>query len=764
MSENQDLNAVTDEISVVEIAFRYLREWKYFAVSIVVCMFAAYVYIIRTVPLYSAYSRVIVSDETRGQMEQDMITTFNDIGLVAGKNNLDNEVEILRSEMLMRKVADSLRLGIGYYVDAGFKMNEVYTNSPIFASVVDLQETGLFLIDSLSEDNFRMTALNFDFDFSAEGQYGQETVTPAGLITVVKNPYGTALFPITIELKHPDALPTVGVNTMSKTSSVVEISVISPNPQKGCDIVNTLIEVYNLNAIEEKNRVAKNTINFIDERLEVVKGELSGVEKEVEHFQRTEGVFDTKAQGQHLLSASEKYITDINSAQMLLLILQKTKEFVSNPANAKNVIPTNSGLTDVTVLNLITSYNKEVYEKEKMTANMTDVNPIVQEYNRRISSIKENLLRGIDISIQTAELTISELRRLEGLNRALASELPSKERESRVLVRQQSIKETVDKYLMQKREETGLSLALATPKAKVIDRAKAVGPVKPRKNIIYLAALIIALVIPVVIIYVIDLLDTTVHSREEVARILTAPFIGEIPAVKNKEPLPALQARSFFAEKLRIIGSKLPFIISKLDNETKVITITSSSPGEGKSFFARNFALTLASGGKKVLLIDLDLRKSVMKNLLDLKKQKGTTLFLADPSVTVNDIINRETYSKNLDIIPVKVYPPNPSELLSSNRLAQLFDEVKQLDYDYIIVDSAPFMLVNDTFIINRFSDATIFVIRDNYTNKKMIGEIQDLYAKHEVNNMSWIMNCVDLSRKIGYGNYKYGYGRYYVK
>jgi capsular exopolysaccharide synthesis family protein len=757
--EEQQVNNVSDEISVIELIFRYLREWKMFAISVCVCLVAAYIYIVRTVPLYNSYSKIIVSDETRGQTEQDMIATFNDIGLFSDKNNLDNEIEILRSETLMQKVSDSLHLNIGYYKKIGFKTYEIYNNSPVYATIADQIETGRFRVDSLSEEKIKLTSL--DFDYAEEIEFGQEALTPCGLLTVFQNPYGTEVYPIIISVNHPENLPAVSVNTMSKTSSVVEVSIITQNVQKGRDIVNTLIALYNLDAIEDKNVVAKNTIAFIEDRLKDNSSELDRAEKSVETYRRTESVMNIEEQSRHLLNFSEKNLTQINEMQTLLFILKQTKSFVSNQANAQKVIPTNNGLTDATVINLIAAYNKEISEKLRTTSGMAAINPIVRDFDRRISTIKESLLQGIDQSINTAELTISELRKQEGLNRSMASSLPTKERESRNLLREQAIQETIVKYLMQKKVETGLSLALATPKAKVVDAAKSFGPVKPRKSIIFLAALAIGLIIPVVIIYLIDLLDVKVHSRGDVTKTLTAPFIGEIPFSKDKNPLPTLRSRSFIAEKFRIIGAKLEFIVGQSDRKTKIINVTSSTPSEGKSFCSRNLALSLATTGKKTLLLDLDLRNSAtQKILLDIKKEKGSTLFLADSKIKISDVINRDAYYPNFDIIPVKVYPPNPAELLSSNRLPKLFSELENLDYDYIIVDSAPYSLVSDTFIINRYSDATIFVVREDYTPKNMLHDMQELYKENKLKNVSWILNCVDFNKKYGYG-YS-GYGKHY--
>ncbi|MDR1782981.1 MAG: polysaccharide biosynthesis tyrosine autokinase [Dysgonamonadaceae bacterium] len=754
MDNNEVINTQPDEeISITEILFRYLIEWKLFAFSVAICVFVACVYLLTSAPQYKVASKILISDEKKGSTE-DVMSAFQDLGIFQEKNNLDNEIEILRSRNLMKKVADSLHLNVGYFKEKRFKTLEIYKNSPFTVSVKDCREAGEFTVNLTDSQTVAINAA----DFEETVQFGEEVMTPYGLVTITPNPYGTEEYPVIVRI-NPGALPFIDINAINKTSSVIEISIFTGNTAKGRDIINTVVDIYNNDAIESKNYVAFKTINTINERLHDNTGELAAAEHDVEKYRINEGVMDLQAQGQLLLSSTAQISSRLNECNTQLLILQSTKSFITNSVNEKSQVPSSEGLHDQTIIGLINAYNKEIYDKKNETSGMLPTMPLVKEYDKRISSLRDNLLKGIENSISTLEVTIRELRHQENIYRVQASSLPTKEKESRGLLRQQNAKETIVNYLLQKNEETRLALALATPNAKIIDDAVASpGPVKPVKSVVLLAALIIGLVLPVIVIYVRDLFDTKIHGKQEGQKIIKAPFLGDIPFSKNSDPIPAMLLRSSLAEKFRLIASNLNFIANTKD--AKVLAVTSYTPNEGKSFVARNLAYSLASTGKKTLLLDCDLRKSVMKNILtDMKKQKGTTMYLADSSVSLDDIIDTKFYSNKLDVVSVKVYPPNPTELLYSDRMETLFKELKTKGYEYIIVDTAPVSLVSDSYVINRFADATIFVVRAEYTEKNALKEIQDIYRNNKLNNLTWVLNAASNTKRYGYyGSSDYGY------
>jgi len=752
--ENLQLdNSSQNEVSLVETFFHYFSYWKFFIISIIVCLAIIVVYLLYTTPLYRVASQVILNDNSRTQTTGIDVNTFRDLGIITPQNNMGNEIAVLNSRSLMRDVSDSLHLEVSYFVDRRVRQLEVYKNTPIFVSISNIEKTGSFIIEKADSNTFSIRSGRENF--SQIVKLGEDVVSPWGVLNLKQNPFGMNLYPLTVVINNPNAFPSI--NTMTSkagNSNVVELSIIINNPQKGKDIINTLVTKYNRNAIDDKNYVAKNTIDFINGRLDIIAQELGGAEMDVETYKKQKGITDLGAQGQMLLASSSAYSQKINDAEVQLNILLSIKSFLSQASNAGNLLPANVGLTDQTILSLINTYNSALLEKQRETAGMKENMPTVIEYNKRIAQIKDDLLKGISFAESTSRLALRELQRQESVYLGQAQNLTTQERESRELMRTQTIKEQLFIYLLQKKEETSLTLAMATPNAKVVDEAALSGRVSPQKALLLLGALILGLILPIVFIYVKDLFDTKVHTKEDVVRAVKAPFLGEIPDVKdNKDPFPVLRIRSGVAEKFRIIISNLGFVIGGLT--AKVISVTSFAPSEGKSFFARNLALSLATNGKKTLLIDLDIRKSELAKILDIETQHGSVYFLSNPSAKLSEIVHVGKYHKNLDIIPVKIYPPNPAELLASERLKTLFEEVSQL-YEYIIVDTAPVGLVADAYTINQFVNATVYVVRAGTTYKQALHDIQDIYTEKKLNSLTCILNAVPATKRYGY-NYNYG-------
>ncbi|GHT07391.1 tyrosine protein kinase [Bacteroidia bacterium] len=743
-------NTREEEISITEIFFHYLKYWKYFILSGVVCVALAVLYLLYTAPTYKITSKIEISDEKKGKSAIDM-TAFSDLGIMTPKNNLDNEIEVLSSQTLMRSVVDSLRIGVSYFGKNRLRKTELYKQSPFYVSIANVEKEGAFTVDWINDNSLRVYSADEEFDRVVE--IGKEVGSPWGVLVFNYNPFGTATYPVDVVINNPEKLPLVEITPVNKTSSVVNVSLITACPEKGKDIINMLVSLYNRNAIDDKNYVANNTIDFIDDRLITIFQDLQSAEKDVETYRQREGITDLHIEGQLLLTSTSEYSKKITEAEIQLNTLRSIKSFLMSPANSGNVAPSNVGLTDQTVLALIQIYNQEVIEKNKATDGMKSGSDRLIKIENQIASIRDNLLKGINISESTQENTIKELRRQENFYLGKTRGLSSKERESKELFRQQEIKSTIYNYLLQKREETGLSLVLATPNAKIIDLAYYDSiPVKPKKSIILLVALILAFAIPVVIIYIKDLFDNKVHSKEDIFKVVKAPFLGEIPWMKLKDnPFPVLKVRSMIAEQFRIVASNLDFVTG--NDPAKVITVTSTTSGEGKSFFSMNLAMSLATTGKKTLLLDLDIRKSVLNQIIEVNTNRGSVMYLSDSKVKIDHVIDSGKYHKNLDIVAIKHFPPNPAELLASARLDQLFSEINEKKYDYVIVDAAPIGLVADVFRINQFSSVTIYLTRMDYTNKNVLKGIEELYRNNRLNKPNIVLNAVSLTGKYGYGN-----------
>ena len=755
-----------DEISFIELFFHYFRHWKWFIISIVVCLAAAFTYLRYTNSEYKVAAKILIRDDKKGQTVAANFSAFSDLGIVANSSNLDNEIEILRSKTLKTQVKNQLNLGVTYVKEGRIRHSDIYTATPVFVSVANPLKEGRFVVNKLNEN--ALVVFSEEESFSVELNIPEEWENPSKMVLkdTIASPWGflsfeinqlsTAQLPITVILSSPKKLPDIQVVSVSKTSSVVEISIIEENPQKGKDIVNALILAYNDQVIEDQTYVASNTIKFINERLALISGELKTAEMNVEEYMQAMGVTDLQAQAQSLLSSSTEYDQKISDMQIQLNIIQSLKQWFLAPENNGEIAPSNIGLTGQTILNLMNRYNEEILEKKRVTIGMTEINSTVQEYNTRIASLRDDLIKGINLAESSMQTNLNELRRKENAYLYKARNLPTQERETRELYRQQSTKESLVLYLMQKNEETGLSLAMATPNAVVIDSADYSNiPVKPKKQIIYLAAFLLAVIIPVLVIYIRDLFDNKIHSKDDVQRVVKAPFLGDIPKSIKNQIFPVKNVRSAIAERFRIISSNLRFIIG--ENKNKVIMVTSIFSTEGKSFFSRNLAYSLASSGNRVLLIDLDMRKSTLNTILDMNAKEGIAYYLSNSQVSLEDVTDQKEFHPNLSIIPVKVFPPNPAELMASSRLNDLFGLARE-SYDYVIVDTAPVGLVADAFRVNEFVDATIFVTRAEVTYKESLKEIQSYYAGHKLTNITTVLNAVPKRKGYGYGDYKHNY------
>lgn len=744
---NSSINNDIDEKSISDIFFHYIKHWKIFLISVLCCLFLAIVYLKYTTSEYKIFSTIVIKDDKKGQAGYDM-TAFSDLGILSQGGNIDNEIEILRSFTLMKSVVDSLGLNVNYNKSGWLKDKDIYKTSPIKVTVNKFIQSGSFVIDRTEKDALIITDENSDF---TKNVYPNEIFeSPSGWLTISIDSTGTEAFPININVLWPESLPYVNISSINKTSSVVELSMITSSPQKGIDIINTLVDTYNNQVIEDKNYVANKTISFINERLLDISGELKSAEKNVETYKQSKNLTDTQAESGLYLNASTEYEKKISDADAQIMILNFIRNYLKEPENKNSIVPANIGLTDLTIINLIRTYNDLLLEKERTTAGMKAGQPLLREYEERAASLRNNLLKGIDVTESGLKLTRSQLVKQESMYSGKIRNLSTQERETRELYRQKDIKETLYIYLLQKKEETGLSLSTATPNAKVIDRAMAGKfPVKPKGKIILLAAFILGIILPIIYIYLKELFNYKLGDKDELTRIVKAPFLGEIPISKDSSPLPVSKVRSGIAEKFRTIASNLNFVIGHSNN--KVILVTSTISGEGKSFFSRNLALSLATSGKKTLLIDLDIRKSVMNQTLELTPSKGIVIFLSDIDTTIEEIVDKTgKIHKNLDIIPTKIFPPNPAELLASDRLDELFEKIAPM-YDYIIVDTPPVGLVSDAYRLNQFANACIYVTRSEYTHKKSLFEIQDLYKDQKLNSMTCVLNGASKTNSYGY-------------
>ena len=570
--------------------------------------------------------------------------------------------------------------------------------------------------------------------------------------------------PLQITIGRPEATvnayrANLTVQPASKTASVLTLSLKTAYPNKGKDFLNTLVEVYNYQTIEDKNLEATNTKNFINERLDIIDRELGSAEGAVEQYKRQQGMTDLEADLAQSLQQSSQYEQQLVKAESQLNIVNSLNEWVNNPANQGKPVPSNVGVQDPTLAATTNEYNKLLAERQRLSSSMEESNPVMQKMNEQIRSLRGSINSSI-ASVRDG-LTI-ERRNIANQVRIYSGKIgdvPTQERQFTEIAREQQIKASLYLLLLQKREENALALAATANSAKVLDEASREAMVHPKKPIILLAALMLALLIPVGIIYLLDVLQYKIRTRGDVDRLTKLPVLGQIPKHDvEEEGNIAVSANSSteLDEAFRMIRTNL---MLSLDSKDKVVVFTSTIPGEGKTFAAINTAISLALLDKKVLLLGMDFRIPTLHSYMNVSNEPGFTSYLSGYEDDIAKLISSSTLSDNLFLMTAGPIPPNPVELLSRNTLDKAIKTLRPM-FDYIIVDSAPVGPVADTLIINRIADAHAYVCRANYSSKANLKFANDLMLNGKLKNMLLLVNDVDTSQ-LGYGyGYGYGYGK----
>ena len=766
-TSNQD-NSFTD-FSIREELDKYFFYWRWFIVSALACLVVAFLYLRYATPIYSASTTILVKDEKKGGLASEF-SGLSEIGLLGkAKSNVDNEIEILKSRTLIEKTVKELRLNYIYIKEGIVKAPEIYNGSEIiidFTSNVseELTKVKKFKIEGVSNTQFKLID-GLDKELG-NYSYNQTISLADGKLTVIKNPRSNSktsykdfsilcqIYPVhQVVSKYTKGL---GVNLVGKNTSVLVLSFQDAVPQRAEDFLNALVTIYNNEAIADKNLVSEKTRAFIAQRLQLITDELTVVEKDVESFKKSNKLTDIPSEAEMYLENSSLYEKSIIDTQIQQNVGSSIINFFKK-SNTTDLIPSNLITGESEANSLIAQYNKLVLERNKAAKGATDLNPIVVNLDQQIKSLKANVSQSLQRLQSNLEIKRNNLNNQDNMLAGKKRAVPTLERQFRVIDRQQRVKEELYLYLLQKREETALSLAATENNAKVIDAAKAsVTPVSPKKMIIFLIALVIGLLIPFIIIYLNDLLNTKIKTRLELDKRLQIPFLGDIPRSESHEEMMNTNSRSSSAEAIRIVRTNLEFMLSKVaSGRAKTVFVTSTIPGEGKTFVSVNVAGTIALSGKKVLLVGLDVRNPKLAEYLPINP-KGVTNYLSGKENNLKDLITPLKNYKNFDVLSSGIIPPNPVELLMDDRITKMFDELKSL-YDYIIVDTAPVSLVTDTILVANNADAFIYVVRANYLDRRMLRVPEMFYNEKKLPNMSMVLNDTKLTNK-GYG-YGYGYG-----
>ena len=782
---NEAQESKEENIDVKELLFKYLIHWPWFVGAVVVCLIAAWVYLYTSTPVYNISATVLIKDDKKGG-SAGMLSGLESLGLdgmVSSSQNIDNEIEVLRSKTIVKEVVEDLGLYISYTDEDEFPSRNMYKTSPVQVSLTpqeaDLLEEPMIVEMTLQPQGSMDVTVKIDDDEYQKHFEKLPAVFPTdkGTLAFFLTPDSISSSKrileettasekttrnITATINKPLAVAKAYCKNMtieptSKTTSVAVISLKNSNVQRGKDFINKLLEMYNINTNNDKNEVAQKTAEFINERISIISKELGSTEKDLESFKRGAGITDLTSDAQIALTGSAEYEKKRVENQTQINLLQDLQKYMQN--EGYEVLPSNIGLQDLNLAAAINRYNEVLVERKRLLRTSTENITTIINLDTSISAMKENLQVSLDRVLRGLFITKADLDREANRYSRRISEAPGQEREFVSIARQQEIKAGLYLMLLQKREENAITLAATANNAKIIDDAIADdAPVSPKRKMIYLIALVLGVGIPVGVIYLLELTKFKIEGRSDVEKLTSLPIVGDIPLTDEKQGAIAVfeNQNNLMSETFRNIRTNLQFM---LENDKKVILVTSTVSGEGKSFISANLAISLSLLGKKVVIVGLDIRKPGLNKVFNIpRKEVGITQYLANPEKNLMDLVQLSDVSKNLYILPGGTVPPNPTELLARDGLDKAIETLKK-NFDYVILDTAPVGMVTDTLLIGRVADLSVYVCRADYTHKNEYTLINELAEKDKLPSLCTVINGLDL-KKRKYGYY-YGYGKY---
>lgn len=756
------------------ILFKYAIHWPWFLACTLLCMAGAWIYLCYTPSVYNISASVIIKDNDKNSKASSGMGDLEDLGFYSSINNFDNEVEILQSRTLIKKVVEELDLYISYATKSSFHDIELYKSSPVKVWITPEEAQKLPAPARLHLTLQPGNKLNVKLRIGEEEYNKQFDKLPALLTT----PSGTFSFTpkdsttvqstqeIMATVSSPRSVANayrgaLNIEPTSKSTTIAQISVKSTHTQRGMDFINKLVEVYNRDANDDKNEVATKTAEFIDERIKIINGELGTTEQELETFKRDAGLTDLKSDAQLALSENSEYEKKRAENSTQLRLVQFLAGYANNPDHAYEVLPVNVGLTDTGLAELINRYNEMLLERKRLLRSSQENNPVVVNLDASIRAMRSNVLTTINSVQRGLAITQADLERQAGKYAGRITNAPGQERQLVSISRQQEIKAGLYLMLLQKREENAITLASTANNARMVDEALADAiPVSPKGKMIYLVALILGIALPVVVIYIIELLKYKIEGRADVEKITSLPIVGDVPLSEDKGKEESIvvheNQNDLMAETFRNVRTNVLYMMR---SDEKVILVTSTTTGEGKTFIASNLAVSLALLGKKIVIVGLDIRKPSLKAFNLSHREQGISQFLANPEHTdLMSLVQVSRINANLSILPGGPIPPNPTELVARESLSQAIDILKK-HFDYIILDTAPIGMVTDTLLISRVANASIYVCRADYTHKADYTLINELSEQKKLPNLCTLINGLDMKKKK-YGYY-YGYGKY---
>ena len=775
-----------EKIDIQEVLFKYIIHWPWFVGAVLVCLIGAWIYLRMATPVYNISATVLIKDDKKGGNTGGMagLEELGLSGLISSSQNIDNELEVLRSKTLVKEVVNQLNLYVSYTDEDEFPSKNMYKTSPIIVSLTPQEaeklsdpmivemllypqgslDVGVTIGDKEYQKHFEKLPAVFPMDEGTLAFFQSPDSLMANKDTTEESS-AQNVRRITAKINSPMKVARVycenlTIEPTSKTTSVAVISLKNSSLQRGQDFINQLLEMYNRNTNNDKNEIAQKTAEFIDERIDIISKELGNTEANLENFKRNAGITDLTSEAQIALTGNAEYEKKRVENRTQISLLEDLRKYIRG--NEYEVLPSNVGLQDAALVATIERYNEMLVERKRLLRTSTENNPAIVNLDTSIRAMKSNVQATLDGTLQGMLITKADLDREANRFSRRISDAPGQERQFVSIARQQEIKAGLYLMLLQKREENAIALAATANNAKIIDEAIADDiPVSPKRKIIYLIALVLGVGIPVGIIYLIGLTKFKLEGRADVEKLTTVPIVGDIPLTDEKNEKDGSIAvfenqNNLMSETFRNIRTNLQFM---LQNDKKVILVTSTVSGEGKSFISANLAISLSLLGKKVVIVGLDIRKPGLNKVFRLStKEKGITLYLANPDTDLMSLVQPSDVNKNLSILPGGTVPPNPTELLARDGLDKAIEILKK-NFDYAILDTAPVGMVTDTLLIGRVADLSVYVCRADYTHKVEYTLINELAEEKKLPNICTVINGVDLKRRK-YGYY-YGYGKY---
>ena len=777
-----------DFLRIQDLLYLCLARWKWFVLSLMVTIGVATVYLLRTPAVYTRTASVLIKEDSKGKSVSSDLESFSEFGLFQSGTNVNNELITFQSPALMTEVVKRLRLDMNYFVPGKFHRQVAYgLTLPLDVTINDLpeNESAGFTLKiqpdgTLYLSDFIRNGTDLD-EKDVKGSLLDSITTPLGKIIIHTTPNYVKGEAYTLYVGKSSLYNAVNscssnlsVSLNSEKASVIDLSFKDNSTQRAEDVLSMLISVYNENWVKDKNQIAVSTSMFINERLGVIERELGNVDEDISSYKSEHLLPDVQAASSMYMAQSSEANAQILSLNNQLYMTRYIRNYLANDANRTQLLPANSGIESANIESQIAEYNKQLLQRNSLVANSSTENPLVVDMDQALASMRGAIIRSIDNQIVTLNSQIKSLRQTEQQTTSRIAANPTQAKYLLSVERQQKVKEALYLFLLQKREENELSQAFTAYNTRIVTPPHgSMLPTSPVHKNIFMVAFALGLLIPVVIIFMRENMNTRVRGRKDLEN-LTIPFIGEIPlftrkkkGILGKKPQEVKAVvvkegnRDIINEAFRVLRTNLEFMTGK-DKTSNVIIMTSFNPGSGKSFLTMNIAMSLAIKGKKVLVIDGDLRHASASSYID-SPDKGLSDYLGGRIDNLDEIIVPDPKHKSMDILPVGTIPPNPTELLFDERLKQTIDTVRE-QYDYVLIDCPPVELVADTQIIEKLADRTIFVVRAGLLERSMLSELEKIYDEKKYKNMSLILNGTEGSGgRYGYCyGYRYGYGSGY--